>query len=320
MAELFNNEQEKRLFLALQEGIEISENPLKTIEEKLDLKQNEILGMYSSFVEKGLVRRFGAVFEPSKLGYQSLLCAVKVSSLDKIKSKILNIREITHCYVRDFTYNLWCTFTAKRDEFRAKFEIFCHFFDSEVWEFPVVKKFKTEVVFDLGLPVARVSCPCSSKNIIEFNSADIFISDCLYNFSFGQTMFSNIADTLGLSKFVLLDKIKTWQTNGALKRVGLIPYHMQIGYKANAMCVWKVEADKVDFIGKELSRRASITHCYERTPVEGKFPYNFFAMMHSNTMENLELEFSHINDALNLKNGRILSTITEVKKTSFKPF
>lgn len=310
---IFKNELEKRLFLSLQEGLEISENPFKAIEEKLNLKSDEILALYSSFVERGLVRRFGAVFEPSKLGYQSLLCAAKKSNLDEIKNKVSHIREITHCYTRNFEYNLWFTFTAKRSEFNARLDAIRHIFGSDILELPAIRKFKTQVIFNLGIQaVPPASCPCPSKAIIEFNSADISMANSLYNVNPSIDMFRDDS--------ALIQKLNLWKSCGALKRIGLIPYHTQIGYKANTMCVWKVEADKVDYIGRELSKRPDVTHCYERKTAEGKFHYNLFAMMHSGTFDSIKEELDQINNFLDLSDGKVLATVQELKKSSFRPF
>lgn len=307
---IFKNDLEKRLFLALQEGLEISENPLKAIEGKLNLSELEILASYSSFVQKGLVRRFGAVFEPSRLGYQSVLCAAKTTNFDEIKNSISGIREITHCYIRDYEYNLWFTFTARRNEFRTKLDSIRNVFGSKILELPVVKKFKTTVIFNLGLPVARTSCPCFTKEVIEFDSADISIADSLYELTLSNNIFNAH----------LIKKLNLWKSSGALKRIALVPFHREVGYKANAMCVWKVEAAKVDFTGSELSKSGNVTHCYERTPIEGKFPYNLFAMMHSDTLEHINQEFNQINNFLDLFGGKMLTTLHEIKKSSFKPF
>ena len=309
---IFKNILEKQLFLALQEGLEISENPLRLIQEKLNLREDEILSLYSSFVKRGLVRRFGAVFEPSKLGYQSVLCAAKTTNLDEIKNSISGIREITHCYTRDYEYNLWFTFTARRTEFRTRLDEIANIFDFEILELPAVKKFKTTVIFNLGLPVARASCPCSLKEVIDFDSSDISIADPLYEVSPSNDMFKD--------NNALLQKLNLWKSSGALKRIGLIPYHTQIGYKANAMCVWKVEAERMDYIGRELSKRSDVTHCYERTPIEGKFHFNLFFMMHSDTLEHINQEFNQINNYLDLFGGKMLTTLQEIKKSSFKPF
>ena len=72
-------------------------------------------------------------------------------------------------------------------------------------------------------------------------------------------------------------------------------------------------------IGKILSGKKEITHCYERTAYP-EFPYNIYAMIHGNSHEITTKIFHDISEELSLDNGTILFSTKEIKKTSLELF
>ncbi|HBM17368.1 MAG TPA: hypothetical protein DD381_13660 [Lentisphaeria bacterium] len=315
MTELFKSELEKRVFISLQKGIELSSRPLCKISSELQVSEPEIISFYNSFLERGMVRRFGAIFEPAKIGYRSILCASKIEEeqFSKLAEKLLNIKEITHCYTRDYEYNVWFTFTCRQELFKKSLDEIRNIIGYPILEFPSVRKFKTEVIFKLGIsapPAESFKNPISGQ--IVFDDNDISLAKKLYNIS----LLPNILETFSED---VLARLKYWRDRAVLKRVALVPYHRNIGYKANAMCVWNVEKQRTEIVGRELSKKASITHCYERVPISGKFPYNLFAMIHAGSHSELTDEFRKLQIEFNLENGRMLETVSELKKTSFYP-
>ena len=315
MTEIFNNELEKRVFFALQKGIQISHEPLAQISLELQISETEIASMCDSFRNRGLVRRFGAVFEPSKIGYKSVLCAVSLDdkSCSDFTDNIQRIKGITHCYTRHNKYNVWFTFTAQERAFSNSLDKLRRFVSSEILEFHSVRKFKTEVIFNLGLlsEIKQTHAPATNISI-EFDTQDLELAKTLYDISLSENALKAIDENS-------LSRLKSWKNSFALKRIGLIPYHRSIGYKANAMCVWNVKKEQIEPAGKKLSLNPQITHCYERKTEIEKFPFNLFAMLHASTDSELRREFDKMSDEAGLRNGEMLTTLSEIKKTSFYP-
>ena len=67
---------------------------------------------------------------------------------------------------------------------------------------------------------------------------------------------------------------------GAIKRFGVVVRHHELGYRANAMCVWDIPDDKVDSIGQNIARKPPVTLCYRRPRRLPDWPYNLFCMIH----------------------------------------
>ncbi|MCB1956201.1 MAG: Lrp/AsnC family transcriptional regulator, partial [Rhodocyclaceae bacterium] len=55
--------------------------------------------------------------------------------------------------------------------------------------------------------------------------------------------------------------------------------HHELGWRANAMCVWDVPEDRVDGLGQALSGQDGVNLCYRRRRAED-WPYNLYCMIH----------------------------------------
>lgn len=67
---------------------------------------------------------------------------------------------------------------------------------------------------------------------------------------------------------------------GVLKRFGVVVRHHELGYTANAMVVWNVPDEEVDYLGQCLSKYEFITLCYRRARAMPEWPYNLYCMIH----------------------------------------
>jgi DNA-binding Lrp family transcriptional regulator len=56
--------------------------------------------------------------------------------------------------------------------------------------------------------------------------------------------------------------------------------HRELGYRANAMVVWDVPADRVTGAGRQLAALPYVTLAYQRPRRLPAWPYNLFCMIH----------------------------------------
>ena len=75
---------------------------------------------------------------------------------------------------------------------------------------------------------------------------------------------------------------------GIIRRIGAVPNHYALGYRANGMTVWDVADDQIDELGARVGRLDFVTHCYQRPRHLPDWPYNLFAMVHGRTREEVE--------------------------------
>ncbi len=92
--------------------------------------------------------------------------------------------------------------------------------------------------------------------------------------------YAKLAEMSGLSEQQVMIAIRQWQTQGLIKRFGLVVRHRTLGYAANAMVVWDVPDDQVQDVGQTMAGTACVTLCYQRPRRGLDWPYNLFCMIH----------------------------------------
>lgn len=92
--------------------------------------------------------------------------------------------------------------------------------------------------------------------------------------------YAAIAERLGISEALLLERIRAAQDEGAIKRFGMVVRHHELGYRANAMVVWDIPDDQVEAVGRKLGSYDCITLCYRRPRRLPMWRYNLFTMIH----------------------------------------
>lgn len=90
----------------------------------------------------------------------------------------------------------------------------------------------------------------------------------------------HIAKQISATEAQVLSQIEHWQTDGLVKRFGLVVKHRQLGYKANAMVVWNIADEQVDKVAAMFSSCPEVSLCYLRPRRLPHWPYNLFCMIH----------------------------------------
>lgn len=104
--------------------------------------------------------------------------------------------------------------------------------------------------------------------------------------------FEEIAKRTGMKEAEVMERIQWLQQQGAIKRLGIVVRHHELGYRANAMVVWDVPDEQVAVLGQCFSQFEFITLCYQRPRRLPQWRYNLFCMIHGQdrkaVLENLE--------------------------------
>ncbi len=96
-----------------------------------------------------------------------------------------------------------------------------------------------------------------------------------------------IAQQLNIEPQLLKQRMQAMLDNGQIRRIGAVPNHYKLGYKANAMSVWNVPDNKISELGQQLGALNYVSHCYERPRFLPEWPYNLFAMLHGKSKEEV---------------------------------
>ena len=107
-------DSDKRLLKLMQEGLPLSPRPYLQLAQETEMSEEEVLERVQYFKDKGLLRRFGGVFNSRKLGYKGILLAAKVkeSRFNEVVEIINSHPGVTHNYKRRDEYNLWFTLSV----------------------------------------------------------------------------------------------------------------------------------------------------------------------------------------------------------------
>lgn len=96
-------ELEKKIVRELQEGLPLDRRPLQKIAEKLDMTEGQLIEKIKEFLDRGVIRRFGATLRHQDVGFVANAMVVWNVPEDRIKElgeRLAGFPEVTHCYHR----------------------------------------------------------------------------------------------------------------------------------------------------------------------------------------------------------------------------
>lgn len=100
--------------------------------------------------------------------------------------------------------------------------------------------------------------------------------------------YNAVAERLGLEPEEVKRRIRRMLETGAIRRIGAVPNHYALGWRANGMSVWNVADEHVDDAGRIFGALDYVSHCYRRPRHPPEWPYNLFAMVHGRSREGVE--------------------------------
>lgn len=96
-----------------------------------------------------------------------------------------------------------------------------------------------------------------------------------------------VAEQLGITAREVMERLRAMQATGAVRRIGAVPNHYALGYRANGMSVWDVDDALVDELGTRIGHLDFVSHCYRRPRHLPDWPYNLFAMVHGHDRQEV---------------------------------
>jgi DNA-binding Lrp family transcriptional regulator len=149
---------------ALQDDLPLVSRPWKTIADRLNITETEIICRMKDLEEAGIIRGISPVLESRSLGlHAATLVALHVPEerLDEIAAVISSYAEVSHNFQRDHHYSLWFTIAAQNEEGiqRVLHEILQQtgIPASDILDLPTTKKIKINVRFSF-LPAQQQEC------------------------------------------------------------------------------------------------------------------------------------------------------------------
>ena len=109
----------------MQSDFPLSSNPFDDLAGKLGYSAEQLMAGVNSLLERGVVTRFGPLFNIEHLGGLFSLCALKVPTekFEKVAELVNSYPQVAHNYQREHSWNMWFVLaTESASELSATFE------------------------------------------------------------------------------------------------------------------------------------------------------------------------------------------------------
>ncbi len=132
--------------------------------------------------------------------------------------------------------------------------------------------------------------------------------------------YAAIAADLDLPESEVMNRLKTLQESGVIRRIAVAPNHYKLGMTANGMSVWDVTDSAAIELGEQVGALDFVSHCYLRPRALPDWPYNLFAMIHGTDRDEVASKRTEIRAILgdSLRADDILYSTKILKKTGLR--
>ncbi|UEM20835.1 AsnC family transcriptional regulator [Skermanella mucosa] len=132
--------------------------------------------------------------------------------------------------------------------------------------------------------------------------------------------YHHLAGELGIPAEDVIRRLNRMLSAGIIRRIGVVPNHYALGYRANGMSVWDVPDDAVSAIGRRVGALDFVSHAYHRPRHLPMWPFNLFAMVHGRTRAEVEDKVAAIADLIGPadRGHSILYSTRILKKTGLR--
>lgn len=277
-----------RLLNDWQHGFPLESAPFAVIGDTLGRDAEDVLANYRRWQEEGVVSRIGAVVAPKRIGASTLAAlAAPPDRLEAVAALVSAVPEVNHNYAREHDYNLWFVVTAASAE---RLDEVIRGIERETAcpaiRLPLEEEYHIDLGFDLSgwgrgghlAPARR-----GAGRILLEPVEQRLLSALQVGLPLAPHPYAALGREVGLSEAAVLECIRSWLGEDLIRRFGVVVRHHELGYRANAMCVWEVPDDRIDELGRMLAMEPGVTLCYRRGRVLPVWPYNLYCMIHGKT-------------------------------------
>ncbi len=275
-----------RLIEQLQGGFPLSARPFQAAGGRLGLAEAALIGRLRALLQNGVLTRFGPMFQIERLGGRFVLAAMAVpeARFDDVAAVVNALPAVAHNYRREHRLNMWFVLAADSaaaiDAARQGIETVTGL---TVRAFPKEREYYVGMRFRVGgaSPVGAAPTSAAAGEAATLTEADRrLIQATQAGLPLCSRPYQAVGKALGLSEDDVLARLAAWLEQGVIRRIGAVPNHYAIGYRANGMAVFDVDDAAVDALGERLGGLDAVSHCYRRPRCLPDWPYNLFAMVH----------------------------------------
>ncbi len=266
-----------------QRGLPVVACPFADIAEALNTSESDVVTRLTNMRGIGRISRVGATCAPNTVS-ASTLAAVSAPSarIEEVAAIIGAEPGVNHSYLREHAINLWFVVTGPdRAHVDAALERIERRAGLKVLDLRLERPFNVDLGFALNggdsaphkpRPVDRDAMRGGDRRILQVLTQGLPLV---------PRPFAEVAQALGRDEADILTRIDALLDAGIISRLGVIVRHRALGWRANAMVVWDIAADRIATAGPRLAAHPGVTLCYERRPAGAAWPYRLYSMIHA---------------------------------------
>ena len=278
---------DRRLLDGYQRDFPICEKPFAEIASRLHCHPSEVFGHLAALGRRGVVSRIGPVFAPGRTGASTLAAmAVPRARLESVAEWVSRYQAVSHTDEREHEFNLWFMLTAPNSgELYETLTDIRHRTGLDVLDLRMERDYHVDLAIH-GSRRLPSECCAAAQGVNSpgwgprLDASDRRLVEATRNgLPLTARPYAVVANRAGLSEVEVMERLRRLLSEGAIRRIGLVVRHHELGYRANAMVVFDVPRARVDMVGDRLARVAPVTACCRRTRRPPVWPYNLHCML-----------------------------------------
>lgn len=127
--------------------------------------------------------------------------------------------------------------------------------------------------------------------------------------------FAEIGARLGMREDEVIKRIFDLKNSGIIRRMRARINQREVGIIANALVAWNIPEKESGAAGLLLSEFPSVTHCYQRSPVPGRWEYTLYTVHHGWSHDQVQQEIAMIAEKTEYSEYVVLFSTDEYKRT-----
>lgn len=251
-----------------------------------------VIALFNEAHESGALSRIGPVFAAHGIGASTLAAlAAPAAELQAVADWVSALPQVNHNYRRSHDYNLWFVVTGRDEaDVQATLDgIRAAWPRLPLLDLPLVNAFYIDLGFALDDGAPKPACGSArAERRHELTAREWqLVALVQEGLPLVPAPYAAIAAQWGAHEGDVIATLRRWLDAGIVKRYGTVVRHRELGYRANAMCVFDVPDADVAATGRLLAGAPEVRLCYQRRRADETWPYNLFCMVHGSDRDGV---------------------------------
>ncbi|MCF3973539.1 siroheme decarboxylase subunit beta [Paracoccus salsus] len=266
-----------------QRNFPISARPFMALAQHLGTSETDVIARLRAKQAAGQITRVGATVAPNTIAASTLAAvAAPEARIEEVAAIIGSEPGVNHSYLRENVWNLWFVATGPdRAHVDAALARIGRRSGLRVLDLPLVRPFNLDLGFSLRGETGARPAPMPPDITVLRPGDRAIVQALMHGLPLVERPYAEIGAALGLDMDMVIARIRALVRARIIARLGVIVRHRALGWRANAMVVWDLPHDAITAAGPALAAQPGVTLCYERSPVEGVWPYRLYSMIHA---------------------------------------